>query len=169
MSQDIRKERSAIEAFELIKPNIQRDSVIGIGTGSTTNFFINLLNEAKLHIKGVVCSSITSESLIDNSYDIFSLNEVHARDFMYQEYNDESKVKEFCSTEYGVTFPMFATAPVKGKKASSFYKFLAEMTGVNPGWNFHKYLISKTGEVLSFETKIEPDSKKLTSEISKLL
>ena len=50
MSQDIRKERSAIEAFDLIKPNIQRDSVIGIGTGSTTNFFINLLNEAKLHI-----------------------------------------------------------------------------------------------------------------------
>ena len=36
MSQDIRKERSAIEAFDLIKPNIQRDSVIGIGTGSTT-------------------------------------------------------------------------------------------------------------------------------------
>ncbi len=35
------------------------------------------------------------------------------------------------------------------------------MTGVNPGWNFHKYLISKTGEVLSFETKIEPDSKNL--------
>ena len=76
MSQDIRKERSAIEAFELIKLNIQRHSVIGIGTGSTTNFFINLLNEAKLHIKGVVCSSITSESLVDNSYDIFSLNEV---------------------------------------------------------------------------------------------
>jgi glutathione peroxidase len=64
---------------------------------------------------------------------------------------------------------MFATAPVKGKKASSFYKSLSEMTGENPGWNFHKYLISKTGEVLSFETKIEPDSKKLTSEISKLL
>ena len=35
-----------------------------------------------------------------------------SRDFMYQEYSDESKVKEFCSTEYGVTFPMFATTPV---------------------------------------------------------
>ena len=95
MNQDIRKERSAIEAFELIKPNIQRDSVIGIGTGSTTNFFINLLNEAKLHIKGVVCSSITSESLIDNSYDIFSLNEVHAIDFYVDgadEYNDRKEL-----------------------------------------------------------------------------
>ena len=39
-----------------------------------------------------------------------------SRDFMYQEYSDESKVKEFCSTEYGVTFPMFATSPVKVSK-----------------------------------------------------
>ena len=92
-----------------------------------------------------------------------------SRDFMYQEYSDESKVKEFCSTEYGVTFPMFATTPVKGKKANSFYKTLAEITGKTPGWNFHKYLISKEGKVLSFDTKVEPDSQELTSQISKLL
>ena len=92
-----------------------------------------------------------------------------SRDFMYQEYSDESKVKEFCSTEYGVTFPMFATTPVKGKKANSFYKTLAEITGKTPGWNFHKYLISKEGKVLSFDTKVEPDSQELISQISKLL
>ena len=92
-----------------------------------------------------------------------------SRDFMYQEYSDESKVKEFCSTEYGVTFPMFATTSVKGNKANSFYKSLTELTGKKPGWNFHKYLISRGGEVLSFDTKVEPDSDRLTSEISKLL
>lgn len=92
-----------------------------------------------------------------------------SRDFMYQEYSDESKVKEFCSTEYGVTFPMFATTSVKGNKANSFYKSLTEITGKKPGWNFHKYLISRGGEVLSFDTKVEPDSDRLTSEISKLL
>jgi|TARA_B100001093_G_scaffold254277_1_gene243243 glutathione peroxidase len=92
-----------------------------------------------------------------------------SRDFMYQEYSDESKVKEFCSTEYGVTFPMFATSPVKGNDANPFYRSLKEMTGQKPGWNFHKYLISREGKVVSFDTKVEPDSAELTSEITKLL
>ena len=92
-----------------------------------------------------------------------------SRDFMYQEYSDESKVKEFCSTEYGVTFPMFATTPVKGKKANSFYKTLTEISGQRPGWNFHKYLISKEGKVQSFDTNVEPDSEELISNIAKLL
>ena len=92
-----------------------------------------------------------------------------SRDFMYQEYSDESKVKEFCSTEYGVTFPMFATTPVKGKKANSFYKTLTEISGQRPRWNFHKYLISKEGKVQSFDTNVEPDSEELISNIAKLL
>ena len=81
MNQDLKKENSAKQAFKLIEPDLQKDTVIGIGTGSTTNFFIEELNRANIHIKGVVCSSNTSESLIDNSYDIFSLNEVHSIDF----------------------------------------------------------------------------------------
>jgi len=92
-----------------------------------------------------------------------------SRDFMFQEYSDESDVKEFCSTEYGVTFPLFATSSVKGRKANSFFKALTEKSGVRPGWNFHKYLISKNGNVASFDTKIEPDSEILAKEISKLL
>ena len=92
-----------------------------------------------------------------------------SRDFMYQEYKEESKVKEFCSTEYGVTFPMFATSSVKGKKANTFFQALTKNTGAKPGWNFHKYLISKDGSIKSFSTKIEPDSKILMDEISKLL
>ena len=92
-----------------------------------------------------------------------------SRDFMFQEYNDESKVKEFCSTEYGVTFPMFATSSVKGGKANSFFKALTQESGVKPGWNFHKYLVSKNGKVTSFDTKVEPDSEILSKEISNLL
>ena len=92
-----------------------------------------------------------------------------SRDFMYQEYSDESKVKDFCSTEYGVTFPMFATSPVKGNDANSFYASLKKITGKKPGWNFHKYLISREGDVVSFDTSVEPDSAELTSKIVKLL
>ena len=92
-----------------------------------------------------------------------------SRDFMFQEYSEESKVKEFCSTEYGVTFPMFATSSVKGGKANSFFKALTQESGVKPGWNFHKYLVSKNGKVASFDTKVEPDSEILAKEITKLL
>lgn len=92
-----------------------------------------------------------------------------SRDFMFQEYSDESKVKDFCSTEYGVTFPLFATSSVKGRKANTFFKALTKKSGVKPGWNFHKYLISRNGDVTSFDTKVEPDSKNLANAISKLL
>ena len=50
MNQDLKKENSAKEAFKLIKPNLQKDTVIGIGTGSTTNFFIEELNLSLIHI-----------------------------------------------------------------------------------------------------------------------
>ena len=103
------------------------------------------------------------------SEDDFVILGFPSRDFMFQEYSDESKVKEFCSTEYGVTFPMFATSSVKGGKANSFFKALTKESGVRPGWNFHKYLVSKNGRVASFDTKVEPDSEILAKEISKLL
>tara|TARA_Y100001949_G_C15922068_1_gene301705 strand:- start:269 stop:799 length:531 start_codon:yes stop_codon:yes gene_type:complete len=88
-----------------------------------------------------------------------------SRDFLFQEFKDESKVKEFCTTKYGVSFPMFATSAVKGRKANSFFKSLASITGEEPGWNFHKYVITKKGEVKSFATKIEPNSDLLVSHI----
>ena len=103
------------------------------------------------------------------SEDDFIILGFPSRDFMFQEYSDESKVKEFCSTEYGVTFPMFATSSVKGKKANSFFQALTKKSGVRPGWNFHKYLISREGRVSSFDKSIEPDSETLVKEITKLL
>ena len=94
---------------------------------------------------------------------------VPSRDFM-QEYSNEEDVAEFCSTEYGVNFPMFATAKVRGKKAHPFYRKLAEQTGVSPKWNFNKYLISRDGSVVStYGSSVKPDSVELTSDIEKLL
>ena len=94
---------------------------------------------------------------------------VPSRDFM-QEYSNEEDVAEFCSTEYGVNFPMFATAKVRGKKAHPFYRKLAEQTGVSPKWNFNKYLISRDGSVVSsYGSSVKPDSVELTTDIEKLL
>ena len=95
MNQDQKKEKSAKEAYKLIEPRIRRDSVIGIGTGSTTNYFIEELNQAKLDIKGVVCSSEASAGLIDNVYQVLSLNEVHSIDFYVDgadEFNDRKEL-----------------------------------------------------------------------------
>ena len=92
-----------------------------------------------------------------------------SRDFMWQEFSDESKIKEFCDTKYGVTFPMFATSSVKGKKANNFFKGLIKRTGVEPEWNFNKYLISRNGEVKHFNQKVEPDNSELVKSIKILL
>ena len=95
MNQDQKKEKSAKEAYKLIEPSIRRDSVIGIGTGSTTNYFLEELNQARLDIKGVVCSSEASAELIDNVYQVFSLNEVHSIDFYVDgadEFNDRKEL-----------------------------------------------------------------------------
>ncbi len=94
---------------------------------------------------------------------------VPSRDFM-QEYSNEEDVAEFCSTEYGVNFPMLSTSKVRGKKANPFYKKLIEESGYSPSWNFNKYLISRDGNVVStFGSKVKPDSKELTAKIEELL
>ena len=94
---------------------------------------------------------------------------VPSRDFL-QEYSDESDVAEFCSTEYGVDFPMFATSKVRGKKASPLYKKMIAQSGVSPSWNFNKYLISREGNVIStFGSNVKPDSPELINKIEELL
>ena len=101
--------------------------------------------------------------------DDFLVIGIPSRDFL-QEYSDESDVAEFCSTEYGVDFPMFSTVKVRGKTAHPFYKKLIAETGFSPSWNFNKYLISKEGKVVStYGSKVKPDSEERISAIEGLL
>ena len=111
------------------------------------------------------------QALYDNYKDRgFTVLGIPSRDFLFQEYKDEKDTAEFCSTEYGVEFPMFATTKVTGKKAHPFYKKLTAQSGVSPTWNFNKYLISREGVVTdTFDKKIEPNSLELLSRIESLL
>ncbi len=94
---------------------------------------------------------------------------IPSRDFR-QEYSEESSVAEFCSTEYGVNFPMFATTKVRGDKAHPFYKKLSVQSGMTPNWNFNKYLIDRNGKVYKgYRAKVKPDSDLLINSIEKLL
>lgn len=73
--------------------------------------------------------------------------------FGHQEPGDEAEIQAFCSTEYGVTFPMFAKIDVNGSNAHPLYQWLK---GEKPGvlgtegikWNFTKFLIGRDGHVI---------------------
>ena len=94
---------------------------------------------------------------------------IPSRDFK-QEFSEEAQVAEFCSTEYGVDFPMFATAKVKGKDAHPFYKKLIAASGKEPRWNFAKYLIGRDGKVIDhYKSRVTPESEKLVSAIQAVL
>ncbi len=82
MDKEEKKKQSAEKAYEIVKKNLNRDTVLGIGTGSTTNYFIEILNQEKLDLKGAVCSSNASEDYLKMSnIEILSLNDVHKIDF----------------------------------------------------------------------------------------
>src|SRR5512134_1744884 len=79
--------------------------------------------------------------------------------FAGQEPGSDADVKTFCSTNFGVTFPMFSKIEVNGKGRAALYSWLtAEPTRPDgPGdikWNFAKFVVGKTGAVLArFEPK----------------
>ena len=81
MNQDEKKQKAAKAAFDLVFPSLHEDSVLGIGTGSTTDFFIEELNKSNAHIKGAICSSNASkQNLKESGIEVLELNEVHGID-----------------------------------------------------------------------------------------
>ena len=93
-----------------------------------------------------------------------------SNDFMGQEPGTEADIKEFCTLTYGVKFPMFEKVQVKGAQATPLYLDLARETGVQPGWNFHKYLIGRDGKVVAnFSSKVKPDDPQLIAAIEREL
>lgn len=92
-----------------------------------------------------------------------------ANDFFGQEPGSDKKIEQFCKLKYDISFPMFSKITVKGKNMSPIYKWLTnpEQNGWNskkPGWNFNKYLIDKSGNLIAhFGSSVEPLSNKITS------
>ncbi len=72
----------AKKAIKYIESKILKETVLGIGTGSTVNFFIEELGNLKHHFKGVVSSSNASSELLNNKgIEVFSLNDVNEVEF----------------------------------------------------------------------------------------
>jgi len=93
-----------------------------------------------------------------------------ANDFGAQEPGSNKEIAQFCRVNYGITFPVFAKTTVVGANANPLFRTLATKTGKPPRWNFHKYLLDKSGEpVAAFESAVEPEDKRITEQIEKLL
>jgi glutathione peroxidase len=87
-----------------------------------------------------------------------------------QEDPDAKKVADVCFNTYGVTFPMFATVPIRGADAHPMFRQLAQATGQAPGWNFNKYLVGRDGKLLAhYGSTIAPTGRALTEAIEKAL
>ena len=79
-----------------------------------------------------------------------------------QEHASEGKVKDFCETNFNITFPMTEIVSVLGSEKHPLYKWLKEEHGIKPKWNFHKILIDKEGKVVnSYSPLTKPNSNKL--------
>ncbi len=97
-----------------------------------------------------------------------------ANNFLWQEPAKNNKIKQFCQTQYGVTFPMFEKVSVKkNKNQHPIFSWLssANLNGWNnnaPSWNFYKYLIDKDGKLIDvFSSKVTPMSEEIIKYLEK--
>jgi glutathione peroxidase len=93
--------------------------------------------------------------------------------FGAQEPGTDEEIKQFCTSKYFITFPLFDKIEVNGPNRHPLYVALAGETSPFPGkigWNFTKFLISKDGKILNrFDSKITPDSPEATAAIEAAL
>lgn len=98
-----------------------------------------------------------------------------ANNFGNQEPGTDAQIKQFCTTTFGVTFPMFSKISVKGDDKHPLYRYLTE---TEPGrqfggeikWNFNKFLIDSNGQVVAvYGSKTEPQDTQLIADIENAL
>ncbi len=98
-----------------------------------------------------------------------------ANEFGAQEPGNNSQIKQFCSSRYSVTFPLFSKIVVKGPGIHPLYAYLTgeqtnpKFAGPIP-WNFTKFLVDRNGQVIArFQPGDKPTSGKVAGEIEKAL
>ena len=156
------------------------------------NFTMKSIDGKKVNLtqyagKVVLIVNVASECGLTDQYDqLQALNKKYGKkglavlgfpcnQFGGQEPGTETEIKQFCRSNYGVTFDMFAKVEVNGEKACGLYKYLtsAKTKPVGPskiGWNFEKFLLDRSGHVIArFDPNTSPDDKKLVATLRKHL
>ena len=113
------------------------------------------------------------QTLYDNYKDKnFFIIGVPSNQFGGQEPGSNKEIKDFCETNFNITFPITDKVDVKGKNAHDIYKWAKENYGNStvPKWNFHKILINKDGKIQdTFNSFIAPLSDKIIKQIELVL
>jgi glutathione peroxidase len=96
-----------------------------------------------------------------------------ANDFKGQEPGSNPEIADFCRATYDVRFPLFAKLHVKGAEMHPLYAHLTSLPAPVGGpveWNFQKYLVSRSGEVVAkFSPRTVPDDASLVAQVEALL
>lgn len=97
-----------------------------------------------------------------------------ANNFKGQEPGSDEEIKQFCTLNYGVEFPMFSKVSVKGDDQDELFKYLTQEQ--NPDftgeikWNFEKFLINKEGDLIRrFRSNVEPESNEILDAVKSAL
>ena len=105
----------------------------------------------------------------------FSVVGFPCNQFAGQEPGTDADVKQFCSTTYGVTFPMFSKIDVNGDTRAPLYAWLTEQDAKPEGagdikWNFGKFVVDKQGRVVGrFDPTVKPTAPEVRAVIDKAL
>lgn len=98
-----------------------------------------------------------------------------SNDFLGQEPGTNAEIQQFCTLNFGVTFPLFAKIPVKGDDKHPLFAWLTDNT-LHPGmggevsWNFNKFLVGRDGKLAArFGSRTTPDAQELIDAIEKAL
>jgi glutathione peroxidase len=97
---------------------------------------------------------------------------VPSNDFGRQEPGSDAEIKSFCTTSYGVDFPMTAKQAVIGDSAHPFYRWVVAEFGeaAAPKWNFHKYLVAPDGGLAAlWPSSVKPLDPEVTAAIEEQL
>ena len=97
---------------------------------------------------------------------------VPSNQFGQQEPGTNEEIKNFCETNFGITFPITTKVDVKGNNAHEIYVWAKKNYGNSsvPKWNFHKILINKQGKISeTYGSFINPMSKKIINKIEEII
>jgi glutathione peroxidase len=97
---------------------------------------------------------------------------IPSNQFGGQEPGSNNEIKDFCETNFNITFPITDKVDVKGDNAHQIYQWAKKNHGKStiPKWNFHKILINKDGKIQdTFNSFIDPLSKRIINQIESIL